>query len=109
MASVCSEEFVRLLTHVGGLQVLKPGVEDTLTVDLDFLYIASRVIEFINPELSRASVADVVGDIRASMLEEVDFVKEAQHVAEFATYLDNTGMRRMATCPYIYKQFSTKR
>ena len=53
------------------LKVLKPGVEDVLATDLDFLYLASRVLEFINPELSRASLAAIVGDIRACMLEEV--------------------------------------
>lgn len=53
------------------VKVLKPGVEDVLATDLDFLYLASRVFEFINPELSRMSLAAIVGDIRACMLEEV--------------------------------------
>jgi aarF domain-containing kinase len=53
------------------IKVLKPGVEDILATDLDFLYLASRVLEFINPELSRMSVAAVIGDIRSCMLEEV--------------------------------------
>lgn len=51
-----------------------------------------------------------MGDIRASMLDEVDFTKEAQHVAQFSAYLDaGPGLRRLATCPSIYRQFSTKR
>ncbi len=53
------------------VKVLKPGVEDVLATDLDFLYLASRVFEFINPELSRMSLAAIVGDIRSCMLEEV--------------------------------------
>jgi aarF domain-containing kinase len=59
------------------LKVLKPGVEDVLATDLDFLYLASRVLEFINPELGRASLAGIVGDIRACMLEEVWGSKKA--------------------------------
>ena len=39
-----------------------------------------QVLEFLNPELKRTSLADIVGDIRQSMLEEVDFVKEAAHI-----------------------------
>ena len=53
------------------IKVLKPGVEDILTTDLSFLYLASRVLEFLNPELERTSMAAIVGDIRASMLDEV--------------------------------------
>ena len=48
--------------------------------DLNFLYLASRFLEFAQPQLSRASLSAVVGDIRASMLEEVDFLKEAAHI-----------------------------
>lgn len=56
-----------------------------------------------------ARYAAIVGDIRASMLEEVDFTKEAAHVAQFAGYLDRAGLRRLATCPGVYRQFSSKR
>ena len=52
------------------VKVLKPGVEDVLATDLDFLYLASRLVEFINPELSRMSLAAIIGDIRSCMLEE---------------------------------------
>ncbi len=43
------------------------------------------------------------------MLEEVDFTKEAQHLAQFSAYLDRAGLRRVATCPSVYRQFSSKR
>lgn len=43
------------------------------------------------------------------MLDETDFKKEARHIAEFADYLDLTGMRSVATCPYVYKPFSKRR
>ena len=52
------------------VKVLKPGVEDVLTTDLSFLYLTSRVLEFLNPELERTSLAGIIGDIRASMLDE---------------------------------------
>ncbi|PSC67556.1 hypothetical protein C2E20_8783 [Micractinium conductrix] len=91
------------------IKVLKPGVEDVLTTDLNFLYLSSRFLEFLQPDLARTSLSAVVGDIRASMLEEVDFRKEAQHVAQFADYLERGGLRRVATCPSVYRQFSTQR
>ncbi|GAB4822495.1 hypothetical protein N2152v2_009541 [Parachlorella kessleri] len=91
------------------IKVLKPGVQDVLTTDLNFLYIATRFLEFAQPQLSRASLSAVVGDIRASMLDEVDFTKEAQHLQEFGDYLDRSGLRPLATCPSAYKQYSTQR
>lgn len=43
------------------IKVLKPGVEDVLTTDLSFLYLTVKVLQFINPELERASLVDIVG------------------------------------------------
>ncbi|CAG9464166.1 unnamed protein product [Pedinophyceae sp. YPF-701] len=91
------------------LKVLKPGVEDVLQVDLNFLYVAARALEIVAPELSRTSVGSIVQDIRTSMLDEVDFRKEAQHIGDFASFLNASGMRQVATCPEVYRQFSTRR
>lgn len=38
------------------IKVLKPGIEDVLTADLNFLYVSARVLEFLNPQLARASL-----------------------------------------------------
>jgi predicted unusual protein kinase regulating ubiquinone biosynthesis (AarF/ABC1/UbiB family) len=43
------------------------------------------------------------------MLDEVDFTKEAAHLAQFDAYLDRAGLRGVATCPGIYRQFSSQR
>lgn len=40
---------------------------------------------------------------------QVDFTKEATHVAQFSDFLDSSGMRGVATCPYVYTQYSSKR
>ena len=90
------------------VKVRKPGVDATLSADLGFLYAAARVAEFLNPALGRGSIAAIAGDIRAAMLDEVDFTKEATHVAEFASYLRTTGMESVATCPVVYPEVSSK-
>ena len=46
------------------IKVLKPGVEDTLLSDLNFLAISSQILEFLNPSLARTSLAGIVADIR---------------------------------------------
>lgn len=52
------------------LKVLKPGVEDILTTDLNFLYLAVRFLQIVSPDLERTSIAGIVEDIRTSMLDE---------------------------------------
>ncbi|GFH21519.1 ABC1 domain-containing protein, partial [Haematococcus lacustris] len=91
------------------IKVLKPGVEDILSTDMSFVYLMSKYLEFIQPELARLSLTAIMGDIRTSMLEEVDFNKEADHIQQFSTFLDTRGFRGVATCPYVYRQFSSKR
>lgn len=48
-------------------------------------------------------------DIRESMLEEVDFKKEATNVQSFRRYLESMGLTRQATAPKVYQEYSTKR
>ena len=43
------------------IKVLKPGVEDILTTDLSFLYLTVKCLQFVNPELERSSLVDIVG------------------------------------------------
>lgn len=38
------------------IKVLKPGIEDILVADLNFIYVVARILEFLNPEISRTSV-----------------------------------------------------
>lgn len=91
------------------IKVLKPGIQDILVADLNFVYIVARILEFINPELSRTSLVGIVKDIRESMLEEVDFKKEAANIEAFRRYLETMGFSRLATAPKVYYQCSTKR
>ena len=40
---------------------------------------------------------------------QVDFTKEAAHIGEFAAYLQRTGADAVATCPFVYRAFSSRR
>ncbi|KAK3235181.1 hypothetical protein CYMTET_54604 [Cymbomonas tetramitiformis] len=90
------------------LKVLKPGVVETLKVDLSFLYITAKVLEFLNPDLKRTSLANIVSDIRTSMMEEVDFTKEAANIEQFQDYLFRMELEGQAMAPFVYKEISTK-
>jgi len=45
----------------------------------------------------------IFGDIRASMLEEVDFRKEALNIEAFRNYLDYLGLSNQATAQAVYR------
>lgn len=60
------------------LKVRKPGIEASLKADLSFLYISSVILEFIDPNLKKTSLANIVSDIRESMLGELDFLQEVR-------------------------------
>lgn len=90
------------------IKVLKPGIEDFLIADLNFLYIVARTLEFLSPQVSRASLVGIVGDIRESMLEEVDFQKEAANIESFRDYLEATGLTKQAAAPKVHYHCSTK-
>ncbi|EFJ36502.1 hypothetical protein SELMODRAFT_165641 [Selaginella moellendorffii] len=91
------------------IKVLKPGVVDVLRADLNFLYVAARVLEFLNPQISRTSLVSVIGDLRTSIMEEADFQKEAVNVESFRTYLETMNLFKQATAPVVYRHCSTRR
>jgi aarF domain-containing kinase len=86
------------------LKVQKPGIDQLLKADLGFIYIASRLIEFWQPDWERTSLSAVVGDIRSSMLEELDFQKEATNMEEFRRFLREYDLLQVATAPKVYRK-----
>lgn len=91
------------------IKVQKPGIDASLKADLSFVYVASRVLEFLQPDWERTSLSGVVGDIRSSMLEELDFTKEAKNTEEFRRYLAQNNLINEATAPKVFQEFTTKK
>lgn len=86
------------------LKVQKPNIEYSLKADLSFIYVASRVLEFLQPDFERTSLSAIAGDVRTSMLEELDFKKEAGNVEQFRNFLKDQGLTDVATAPRIYRK-----
>lgn len=91
------------------VKVQKPRIDESLKADLNFIYIASRVLEFLQPDFERTSLSAVAGDIRESMLEELDFQKEATNMEEFRTFLKLNDLTSQATAPKVYRDLTTKK
>ena len=91
------------------IKVQKPGIDECLKADLSFLFVAARVLEFLQPDWERTSLSAVAGDLRSSMLEELDFHKEALNTIEFGRFLQDYDLTSVATAPRIYLEHTTKR
>ena len=91
------------------IKVQKPRIDELLKADLNFIYIASRLLEFLQPDFERTSLSAVAGDIKSSMLEELDFQKEANNIEEFRDFLKAQGLDDVATAPSVYRSLTTQR
>jgi aarF domain-containing kinase len=91
------------------IKVQKPGIDQSLKADLSFLYVAARVVEFLVPDWERTSLSLVAGDLRASMLEELDFLKEAANTIEFRRFLQESGLTGQATAPRVHLEHTTRK
>lgn len=90
------------------IKIQKPGVENTLLTDLNFLYFAAVIFERVFPKLKFASLSAIVSEIQACMMEEVDFYKEAANIEQFNDFLQRTS-NTMAIAPKVYEQASSLR
>jgi len=109
-ASIAQVHVARLKTgEEVVIKVQKPGIDESLKADLSFIYIAARVFEFIQPDFERTSLSAIAGDIRSSMLEELDFKKEANNLEEFRAFLRDNSLGSVATAPSVYRKYTTKK
>ncbi|EAZ98006.1 ABC1 kinase family protein [Marinobacter sp. ELB17] len=90
------------------IKVQKPGVRNILLTDLNFLYVSARILETLAPKLSWTSLSDIVDEIQRTMMEECDFIKEADNLEVFRQFLHNTH-NTDATVPKVYEQCSSRR
>jgi len=90
------------------IKVQKRGVQDSLQADLDLLYGCARVLQLVG--LATAELIEIVGTLREAILEETDFVKEAERTTQFLEFLERSGeLTAGVTVPKVYPQASSKR
>ena len=108
-ASIAQVHAAKLITGEDVvIKVQKPGVENTLLTDLNFLYLSARILETLAPKLSWTSLSGIVEEIQRTMMEECDFIKEANNLKVFRDFLHNTH-NEDATVPRVYEQCSSRR
>lgn len=106
-ASIAQVHAARLITGEDVvIKVQKPGVQTVLLTDFNFLLVSTKLLEFFVPAVKRASLSAIVQEIQTTMLEECDFLKEANNIEEFRAFLVQT-QNTMATAPQVYHEFTT--
>ncbi|EKP05002.1 ABC1 family protein [Leptospira kirschneri str. 2008720114] len=90
------------------IKVQRPDIESTLSADLNLIYFVSVLFEKFAPGLSKSGIADMVEQFQISILEEIDFYKEANNIEEFEKELLSMGETR-ARVPKVYRELSTKK
>lgn len=90
------------------IKVQKPGVQDILLTDLHFLYLSAKILEILKPDISWASLSGIVSEIQRTIMEECDFLKEADHLTNFREFLVRTG-NNQAVAPRVYPRATTAR
>jgi len=90
------------------IKIQKPGVEGVLLTDLNFLYVCARIIERLAPKLSWTSLSGVVEEIQRTMMEECDFIKEANNLNEFREFLKATQNDDVVV-PKVYQKASSRK
>src|SRR5690606_24694044 len=90
------------------IKVQKPGVRNVLLTDLNFIYLAARIVEMVTPGFSSAAVSGVIDELQASMLEECDFIQEANNLKRVNDSVPETGNTR-AAAPVPYMEYTTAR
>jgi predicted unusual protein kinase regulating ubiquinone biosynthesis (AarF/ABC1/UbiB family) len=89
------------------VKVQKPNVETILHTDLGFVHAATRLLELALPKVKFAALSGIVDEIRTRMVREVDFVEEAQNIADFQQFLTFSGNMQVIA-PKVYPQASTR-
>jgi len=108
-ASIAQVHAARLVTGEDVvIKVQKPGVENILLTDLNFLYASAKILETLAPKLSWTSMSGIVEEIQRTMMEECDFIKEANNLKVFRQFLLDTHNEE-ATVPQVYEHCSTRR
>ena len=90
------------------IKIQKPGVNATISADLNVLLLVTRLLERFTPNLNRQMLSGFVEAIYPYMMDECDFTKEANYLLEFERFLtDNHITSVVAPRPFV--EFSSRK
>lgn len=90
------------------IKVQRPGVQNLLETDFQFLSRSIQFFELFSPSQWHNSISDIVAEIRDGMMEECDFLLEAENIRAYDHFLQTTKNTHVVV-PRVYEHVSTSR
>lgn len=87
------------------VKVQHPGIYEEMTMDIALLEKAVPLVRHI-PAAGMMDPAAIVGELKRSLLNELDFTKEADNIEKFHKFNENIPYIRS---PRVYREFSSRR
>lgn len=87
------------------VKVQKPGVQAIITADLNTVYVLVRLLEFMLPSTDRDALAGIVSEMYQAMIDECDFIKEAEHIKAFRSFIDIANINTVVA-PKVFEKAS---
>ena len=89
------------------IKIQRPGVQDILIADLNPSVVTAGILEKFIPRLQHVSLRGILSEIRRTVLEECDFVKEAENIKIFSEFLQKNRKSSVVT-PLVYPEASSR-
>ena len=87
------------------VKIQRPGVKETMALDIDIMRMIARYASRFMKDEQMLDLRDVVEEMWATFLQETDFRREAENLAEFARL--NEGVV-FIDCPRVYPELCTE-
>ena len=106
-ASLAQVHAARLLNGTEVIvKVLRPGIEETITLDLDILYDLAQLAEERTPLGNRYDLMDLAEEFSYALKEELDFRKEGRNADRFREMFEKNQYLHV---PRVYWEHTTQR
>lgn len=79
------------------VKVLRPNIKKQVARDLDLLILLARILRILWPDLRRAKPVEVVVEIRKSMFDELDLMREAANASQLKRNFENSNLLYVPT------------
>lgn len=91
--------------EVAAVKIQRPGVKETMALDIDIMRMLARQASRFMKDEQMLDLRDVVEELWATFLEETDFRREAENLAEFARLNEDVAF---IDCPKVYPELCSE-
>ncbi len=91
------------------IKVQRPGIRSRVQSDLAIMELCARIVSRFSKLLRHANIVGVVRDFRGTIIEEMDFTKEADNIEAFNALLKREGLLTIARAPRVERSLTTER